>query len=95
MINVLIQSQNDLHEIIAFYRQNDALTAAVSLNQKVKDTLIKLADNRLAGRKEPHTKTILFVLLGKNHRMYYRKIGKTIRVVCFFDTRQDPSKRPF
>lgn len=86
---------NDLREIIEFYRQNDALSAAISLNQKVKETIIKLAESRIAGRKEPNTKTILFVLLGKNYRIYYRKIGKTIRIVCFFDTRQDPSKRPF
>ncbi|NJN35525.1 MAG: type II toxin-antitoxin system RelE/ParE family toxin [Saprospiraceae bacterium] len=86
---------NDLHAIIAFYRQNDTLSAAVSFNQKVKDRIVKLAENRLEGRKEPNTKTILFVLLGKHHRLYYRKIGKTIRIVCFFDTRQDPSKRPF
>ena len=86
---------SDLREINFYYIQNDAHQAAISFNQKVRDAIVKLADNRKVGRKEPNAKTILFILVGKYHRLYYRKIGTTLRIVCFFDTRQDPAKRPF
>jgi plasmid stabilization system protein ParE len=86
---------NDLHSIVSYYVSQGYLQAAASFNEKVREKIDKLANNRTAGRKAPAAKTILFVLVGKHHKMYYRKIGLTIRIVCFFDTRQDPQKTPY
>jgi plasmid stabilization system protein ParE len=69
--------------------------AAASFNQKVRDKIDKLSQNRTVGRKSANGRTILFVLVGKHHKMYYRKIGLTIRIVCFFDTRQNPKNSPY
>lgn len=85
----------DLQSIISYYVQQGMIQAAANFNQKVRDKIDKLGDNRTVGRKSATGKTILFVLVGKNHKMYYRKIGLTIRIVCFFDTRQDPRKSPY
>ena len=85
----------DLQGIISYYVQQGMIQAAAAFNQKVRDKIDKLKQNRTVGRKSSTGKTILFVLVGKHHRMYYRKIGLTIRVVCFFDTRQDPRKSPY
>jgi plasmid stabilization system protein ParE len=85
----------DLHLIVSYYVKNGFLQAAVSFNQKVRDKIDKLASDGTVGRKAPNAKTILFVLIGKHHKLYYRKIGSTIRIVCFFDTRQDPQKSPY
>lgn len=86
---------NDLQGIISYYVQKGTIQAAATFNQKVKDKIDKLANNRTVGRKASSAKTILFVLVGKHHKLYYRKIGSTIRIVCFFDTRQDPNKMPY
>jgi plasmid stabilization system protein ParE len=86
---------NDLHAIIGYFLKQEARQAAANFNQLVKDKIIKLDQNKTVGRKAPKAKTIYFVLLGKHHRMYYRKKGSTLRIVCFFDTRQDTSKRPY
>ena len=86
---------NDLQAIIAYYLGQDARSAAAAFNQKVKDKIVKLKDNRTVGRKAPNAKTVFFILIGKYHRLYYRKLGSTLRIVCLFDTRQDPSKRPY
>ena len=86
---------NDLQTIVSYYVKQGFIQAAASFNQKVSDKIDKLANNRTVGRKASAAKTILFVLVGKHHKLYYRKIGTTIRIVCFFDTRQDPSKTPY
>jgi plasmid stabilization system protein ParE len=86
---------NELRDIITYLVQHDARHAVASFNQKVKDKIVKIDQNITIGRKAPKAKTICFVLIGKYHRLYYRKIGATLRIVCFFDTRQDPSKRPY
>ena len=85
----------ELYAIVSYWLEQDAKQAAFNFNEKVKESIDKLHDNRTVGRKAPNAKTIFFVLIGKNHRMYYRKIGSTIRIVSFLDTRQDPSKRPY
>lgn len=85
----------DLHAIISYFVQKGTIQAAVAFNQKVKEKIDKLANNKTVGRKASSAKTVLFVLVGKHHKLYYRKIGLTIRIVCFFDTRQDPRKSPY
>jgi plasmid stabilization system protein ParE len=85
----------DLYTIVSYFVQKGAIQSAAAFNQKVRDKIDKLANNRTVGRKASAAKTILFVLVGKNHKLYYRKIGLTIRIVCFFDTRQDPDKSPY
>ena len=47
------------------------------------------------GRLVPNRKTIRFVLLGKNHRFYYRVHGSILYITALFDTRQDTQKRPY
>lgn len=86
---------DDLQSIIAYYVQQGMIQAAAGFNQKVRDKIDKLANDRTVGRKSAAGKTILFVLVGKHHKLYYRKIGLKIRIVCFFDTRQDPRKSPY
>lgn len=43
------------------------------------------------GRKALKMKTIRFILVEKNYRLYYRISGKTIIISSIFDTRQRPS----
>jgi plasmid stabilization system protein ParE len=45
-------------------------------------------------RSNTHDK-IRYVLIDKHRRLYYRFNSKSIYVMAFFDTRQNPNKRPF
>lgn len=62
-----------------------------SVYEKI-DVLKKYPD---MGRPAPNTKTIRFVKIDKNLRMYHRKNGTTLYIVWFFDTRQDPNKNRY
>jgi plasmid stabilization system protein ParE len=48
-----------------------------------------------SGRPVKNTKTLRMVNFGKHHQLYYRVKGKTLFICDFFDTRQDPAKRPY
>ena len=47
------------------------------------------------GRISPQTKTVMILKLDKHKQMYYRLVGTTLTIVDFWDTRQDPKKRPY
>ena len=57
--------------------------------------IIKVGNYPTRGRKVPNTKHIRFVNFGKHYQLFYRMDGRTLHVSNFFDTRQDPSKRPY
>ena len=41
------------------------------------------------------TKSIRVLNFGKHYQLYYRIEGKSLYISNFFNTRQDPKKRPF
>ena len=47
------------------------------------------------GRISPLTKTVMILKLDKHKQMYYRLVGTTLTIVDFWDTRQDPKKKPY
>ena len=47
------------------------------------------------GRKVKNRKTLRFVLVGTNHRLYYRVNGTILYITAIFDTRQSPNKEPY
>jgi plasmid stabilization system protein ParE len=47
------------------------------------------------GRPSLSDPEIRFVKIGKNTELYYMFDGTIIQLLDFFDTRQDPTKRPF
>jgi plasmid stabilization system protein ParE len=86
---------SELSEIITYLQDNASEQASERFGNLVKKQLIQLRSNTMEGRPVPSLKTIRFVRIGKYHRMYYRKHGLTLHITHFFDTRQDPSKRPY
>ncbi len=57
--------------------------------------IIKIGKHPTRGRKVPNTKNMRFVNFGKHYQIFYRMNGRTLHVSNFFDTRQDPAKRPY
>ena len=98
MVNRIVFTPTALREsnnIIAYLRNNAPYQAAEMFLNSVEKHVTQLESNVTEGRPVPSRKNIRFVRIGKYHRMYYRKQGTTLYVTRFFDTRQDPNKRPY
>jgi hypothetical protein len=55
----------------------------------------QITNGLTVGRISPRTKTVMILKLDKHKQMYYRLVGTTLTIVDFWDTRQDPQKRPY
>ena len=84
-----------LHEIIEYLQDNHSLQAAINFHAEISKRISQLKNHTGLGRKSGKAKTVRFVPVGKNRRMFYRVIGTTLRIVGFFDTRQHPDKSLF
>ena len=47
------------------------------------------------GRLAPNMRTVRFVLIGKSHRLYYRRHGLTLFITQVYNTRQNTDKKPY
>jgi hypothetical protein len=47
------------------------------------------------GRKVKGTKSLKMLNIGKHHHIYFRVHGNTLYISDFFDSRQNPDKRPY
>ena len=83
---------SSLSQIAEYLESEASYETAVRLVNLVYDKIDIVKKYPEMGRPAPDTKTIRFVKIDKNRRMYYRKHGTTLHIVWFFDTRQDPSK---
>ena len=81
--------------ITTYLDEKASLQAAQNFAQLVYDKIDSLVKNPSLGRKVATTKSIRVLNFGKHHQLYYRIEGKNLIISNFFDTRQDPKKRPF
>jgi addiction module RelE/StbE family toxin len=84
-----------LKHMVSYLEENTSLQAAENLTQRIFEKLKMLRRYPETGRKSKNRKTIRFVKIGKNRRMYYRIHGKKLIIVDFFDTRQHWDKNPY
>lgn len=81
---------------IAFYLNDTfSLQVAHGFAKLVYDKIDRLEKQPYSGAKVSGTKSIRYVNFGKHYQMFYRIEGATLIISYFFDTRQNPSKRPF
>jgi plasmid stabilization system protein ParE len=98
MVNRIVftpTSLRELNDIIIYLRNYASSQVAEKFLDLIEKQVIQLESNRMEGRPVTSKKTIRFVLVGKYHRLYYRKHGLTLYITRIFDTRQDPDKRPY
>jgi plasmid stabilization system protein ParE len=98
MVNKIAWSKTSLAElgqILIYFRDEVSESTSERFADLVKLKISQLAANTFDGRPVPTRKNIRFILLGKNHRLYYRRHGQTLFITRFYDTRQNPSKRPY
>ncbi len=74
----------------AFSRQ-----AADNFVDAVTKAIEKAMKNPETYRKAATTKSVHYINVDKNRKMFYRLSGKTLIISAFFDSRQDPKKSPF
>lgn len=68
---------------------------AMNFVVRVEKTIEKVAKNPQSYRKVFSKKSVYFINVDKQNQMFYRIEGDTLIISAFFDTRQDPAKRPF
>ena len=79
-------------ETTNYLSDNFSFQAASNFANDVFDKIEVLKSYPTIGRKAAKRKSVYFVLIGKNKRLYYRLKGKTIFISSIFDTRQNPEK---
>jgi plasmid stabilization system protein ParE len=80
---------------INFLRENFSETVVEKFKLAIEKKIIYIAEYPTVGRKVHKTKTVQFVNFGKHYQLFYSVKGSTLFISSIFDTRQNPSKRPF
>ena len=84
-----------LKEISIYLELNYSQKTAIKFEKKILDKLNVLIRYPEIGRASKKHKLVRFVLVDKNIRMYYSIRGQSLRVVYFFDTRQNPKRNKY
>jgi plasmid stabilization system protein ParE len=85
----------ELYEVLGYLKNEVSVTSSERFLDLVESHIEKIVKYPTKGRQVQNRKTIRFVLVGKNHRLYYRLHGSILYITALFDTRQDISKRPY
>ena len=91
-------TQKAIHELsqtIKYLKSEVSMTSAERFTNLIQQRIEQVEKYPTMGRKAPNRKTVRFVLVGKNHRLYYRVHGSILYITALFDTRQAPDKRPY
>ena len=82
-------------EIIEQLQTQYSIQSAENFANLVYKRIDQITKRLTVGRISPLTKTVMILKLDKHKQMYYRLVGTTLTIVDFWDTRQDPKKRPY
>ena len=82
-------------ETTTYLLDNYSLKSAQKFADLVYDKIDWVAKYPTSGRKVPNTNTLRMVNFGTYHHLYYRTQGKTLFISNFWDSRQNPNKRPY
>jgi addiction module RelE/StbE family toxin len=85
----------DFDAIYSYYQENVSLIVADKFFEKTYFFLEKIKAQPERGRLVIDTKGIRVIKIAKHIQLFYRIEGKILVVSAFFDTRQNPLKRPF
>jgi plasmid stabilization system protein ParE len=89
------RGQNTFDDIINYIHDEVSQQSAETFFNIVYDKIDKLVKQPFIGRKVGSTKSVRVINLDRHRQMFYRIVGTTLYISYFFDTRQNPNKRPF
>ena len=82
-------------EIVEYLENEVSEKSAINFVIKVDDLIEKLNKYPEIGRRTKRKKTVRQYRVDKYRKMYYRKYGKKLIIVYFFDDRWNPKTNPF
>ncbi len=82
-------------EIVEYLVEEVSETAAIKFVKKVDDLIEKLNKYPEIGRRTKNKKTVRQYKIDKYKNIYYRKYGRKLLIVFFFDERQNPKLNPY
>jgi plasmid stabilization system protein ParE len=82
-------------ETAIYLQDNFSTQAAENFANLVYDKIDLLVKGLTVGRKTQKAKTVFILRLNKHRSMFYRRHGTMLIIVDFWDSRQDPSKKPY
>lgn len=85
----------ELGQILTYLRFEVSYQTALNFSELLQKRIDLLGTNRIEGRPVLNLKTVRFILLGKYHRLYYRRHGQTLYIARIYDTRQNPDSLPY
>ena len=85
----------ELYYVLGYLKNEVSVGSSEKFLDLVEKHIEKIKKYPMKGRPVPNRKTIRFVLVGKNHRLYYRPHGSVLFITALFDTRQEVKKRPY
>jgi plasmid stabilization system protein ParE len=89
------QALLSLHDIVGYLQAKATDKVANNFVDAVYFQIERLKKQPQLGRPVPTKKTIRFLNIDKHRQMFYRMKGTTLHIANFFDTRQNPNKRPY
>jgi plasmid stabilization system protein ParE len=78
-----------------YLQDNFSTLSAENFANLVYERIDQIVKGLTVGRVSTKEKSVMILKLDKNRQMYYRLNGTTLTIVDFWDTRQDPNKRPY
>lgn len=84
-----------LRSIVNYLQDEVSEKAANNFIDTVYRQIDSLAKYPEKGRRALKTKTIRFVNIDEHRQIFYRVKGTQLHIADFFDTRQNPNKRPY
>ncbi len=82
-------------EVTDYLQEKFSSRAAENFANLVYDRIEMIVKGLTVGRKSAKAKTVMILKIDKHRQMYYRMHGTTLIIIDFWDTRQDPRKRPY
>ncbi len=78
-----------------YWEENDMHTTLQKFSKGLDNKLTLLSNQPEIGRPTSDFKKIRFVSIDKRYHLFYRIKTNDITLLTFFDTKQNPDKRPY
>jgi plasmid stabilization system protein ParE len=88
-------AQKDFDAIIAYFKKEASEQVIDNFHQLLEDKLQRLEKYPESGRLVEVSRQIYVINLDKYRQMFYRLDDTSLYISRFFDTRQNPDKRPY
>ncbi len=81
--------------ITDYLQEHHSNQSAINFANLVYFKIDQIEKGLTVGRNSPKAKSVMILKLDRHKQMFYRLVGTTLTIVDFWDTRQDPKKKPY